>query len=84
MNTKTTVVGTAGIVALSRWTNDKPLDMKIVVGVLAVALALAVMTEVNAPLAENFGTLIFVTALLLYLPGVASGLGLTKKKARIF
>lgn len=78
MNTKTTTIGTAGVVVLAQITNDKKLDMKIVVGLLFVALVLAVMGEVNAPLAENFGTLIFVTALLLYLPAVTKGLGLTK------
>lgn len=79
MNTSTTVVGTAGVVALAQWTNDKHVTTQMVVGILVVALSLAVMTEVNAPLAEKFGTLLFITALFMYGPKVAAGLGLIKK-----
>lgn len=78
MNTKTTVIGTAGIVAFAKWSDDKKVDMKMVVGLMFVALALAVLAEVNAPLADQFGTVIFITALLLYFPTVTKGLGLTK------
>ena len=78
MNTKTTVIGTAGVVALAKWSTDKKIDMRMVVGLMFVALTLAAVAEVNAPLADNFGTLIFVTAILLYFPTVTKGLGLTK------
>lgn len=81
MKTVTTVVGTGGIVALSRWSNDKTIDARMVLGLSVLALGLAALTEANAPLAENLGTLVFVTALLLYGPTVVKGLGLSKSSS---
>jgi Ca2+/Na+ antiporter len=84
VNTTTTVIGTAGLVALAKWTNDQQITMDQVIGILVVAFVLAVSTEVNDAFARQFGTLIFITAVLLYGPKVAQGLGLAKKKARLF
>lgn len=83
MKTETTVLGTAAIVATARWTNDKNIDGKFVLGICVFALFLAAFTEANAPLAEKVGTLVFVTALLIYGPQVATGLGLIKKSGSV-
>jgi len=78
MKTETTIIGTAGIVALNRWSQDKTINSKIVLGLCVFALITAMITEANAPLGEGIGTLVFATALFLYGPGAAKGLGLTK------
>jgi len=75
MKTATTVIGTAGIVALNKWSSEKPIEMKSIIAVLIVGLVLAMITEVDAGLAEKLGTLIFVTALLMYGPRVIGSLG---------
>lgn len=78
MKTETTVLGTAGLVAINKLSTDKPIDSKFVLGVVVFALMLSILTEVNTPLAEQLGTLVFVTAALVYGPGAAKGLGFTK------
>lgn len=75
MNTTTSVVLTGALVALGQWTNDKQVTVKMVVGVGLVALFLAAMSEVNQPLAQQFGVLILVGAVFIYGPDVMKGLG---------
>lgn len=78
LNTVTTTIGTAAVVGVSQVIGTQKFDIKQVIGVAMVALFLAAMNEVNVPLAEGFGTLIFVSALYLYGPAIAKGLKLTK------
>lgn len=78
IGTVTTVVGTAAVVALGQWSDDKKISVKFVVGTGIYAAALAILGEADAKLASQFGLLVFVTALLVYGPKTAKTLGLTK------
>lgn len=77
MNTTTSVVATGVIVLTGRWSDDKKLDVKVMVGGAVFAFALAVIGQTNQKLAEQFGALILVSAAFLYIPTIASKLGWT-------
>jgi hypothetical protein len=80
IGTTTSVVATAGIVAMGQWANDKPITIKFVVGSGVFAVALSIMGEANQKLAEQFGVLVMITAFLIYAVPVAQKLGLVKTK----
>lgn len=79
IGTGTTVLGTAGIVALGQWSADKQISMKFVVGTGIYAAALSILGEANSEFAAQFALMVFVVALLIYGPPVLNKLGLTSK-----
>lgn len=78
MNTTTTVVATGIVVAGGQWAKNKQVDIKTFVGIGVLAILLALLGEGNAKLAEQFGVLILVGAILMYAIPIAKGLGYTK------
>lgn len=79
LGTATTVLGTGAVVAIGQWADDKKISVKFVVGLGVFAFSLAVLGEVNPKLSGQFGTLVFVTAILVYGPKAAASLGLIDK-----
>jgi hypothetical protein len=74
MNTTTTVVGTGIVVAAGRWSQGKGVEMRTFVGVGVLAIFLAIMGEGNAKLAQQFGALVLVAAVLIYAIPISKGL----------
>lgn len=66
MDTMTSVVATGVTVTIGRWSQEKPVEIKTFVGIAAFAIFLSVMQASNSKLAEQFGTLILVSAVLIY------------------
>lgn len=79
IGTTTTVLGTAGLVALGLWAEDKNISMKFIVGTGIYASAIAILGEANQEFAAKFALTVFVLAILLYGPGVLNKLGLTNQ-----
>jgi hypothetical protein len=80
MNTTNSVVATAAIVTVGKWSNDETVSVRIVVGGLFLAIALATMEQANPKLASRFATLVLVVAAFTYVPAIAYKAGLTKRK----
>lgn len=78
MNTTSAVLLTGAIVVAGKWSDDKPLDVKLAIGILGLAIGLAIMNETNAELAGKFATLVVVAAVFMYGPPVAKKAGLIK------
>lgn len=78
MDTTSSTVLTAGVVALGHWSEGKMLPIKFYAGVAVLAVGLAAMGEANAQFAEQFGLLILIGALLIYAAPLAKKLGWTK------
>lgn len=78
MNTTNAVVLTAFLVVAGRWSEGKPLDIKVAVGTGALALFLSVLNSADEGLAGKFAVLVLVSAVFLYGPAIAKKAGLTK------
>lgn len=76
IGTGTTVLATAGTVALGLWAQDKNISMKFVVGTGIYAAAVAIIGEANPEFAAKFALLVFISALLFYGPDALQKLGL--------
>jgi hypothetical protein len=75
MSTTNTVVLTGVVVALGRWAQGKPVEFRMAIGALVLALFLAAMDDASPKLASQFGALVLVTALLIYAVPIAQKLG---------
>jgi hypothetical protein len=64
MNTTTWAVGTAAIVVAGRWSTEKPIDIKIVVGLGVYAASMAMVSNVDADIAAKLSAIVFFTACL--------------------
>jgi len=62
MNTTTWAVGTSAIVVAGRWATEKPLDIKLVVGLGAYAIGLSVLSTVDADIAAKLSAMVFFMA----------------------
>lgn len=82
MNTTNSVVATAAIVTVGKWSNDEPLTPRIFVGGMFLALGLAMMEQANQKLASRFALLILVAATFSYVPSIAYKAGLTNRKPK--
>ncbi len=78
MNTTNAVVLTAFLVVAGRWSEGKPLDIKVAVGTGALAIFLSVLSSTDEGLASKFAVLVLVSAVFLYGPAIAKKAGLTK------
>lgn len=76
IGTATTVLATAGVVALGVWAEEQKVTVKFIVGTGVYAAALAILGEVNDKFAAQVGLLVFVTAVLFYGPKALQALGL--------
>lgn len=75
MKAATSMTLIAAIALAGKWSQDKKLDMKTVVGLALMAVLLSMLVEVNANLADQFGLLILLGASFFYLPRLVKGLG---------
>ena len=78
MNTTNAVVLTAFLVVGGRWSEGKPLDIKVAIGTGALALFLSALNTANEDLASKFAVLVLVSAVFLYGPAIAKKAGLIK------
>lgn len=78
MNTTNAAVGTGAIVVLGRWSEGDGVEMRIVVGVVFLAVALAILPE---RLAMPFAWLILAAATFRYVPGIVGKTGITHSTA---
>lgn len=77
MNTTTTVVATGVIVTIGNWAQDQTVAITTIVGGAGVAIALSLLPE---QIAEPFGMVALLTALLIYGPDIAFKAGFLKTK----
>ena len=66
MDTTTSVVATGVVVSVGRWADEKEIAPKMFIGLGILAVFLAVFQAGNEKLAQQFGTLILVSAILIY------------------
>ena len=78
MDTGTAVVATGLVVALGHWTQNKPLDVKVFVGVGVYAVSLALIQQGSPELASQFALLVLLTALFFYVVPIARKMGFTR------
>ena len=64
MNTTTWAVGTSAIVVTGRWATEKPLDIKLVVGLGVYAVSMALVSNVDADVAAKLSAMVFFAACL--------------------
>lgn len=75
MNTTTSVVATGVTVTVGQWASEKRLSIKVFVGIAAMAIFLSIMESGNEKLAQQFGMLILVSAVLIYGVPIGKKLG---------
>lgn len=75
MNTTNMAVGAGVLVTLGRWASGKGLSVRVVVGVVILALALSVLPP---KVAKPFAALIIVAVLFKYGPSIINATGITK------
>lgn len=79
MDTTTSVVLTSVIVAVGQWAKkDGKITMKLVVGMMVLAVILSAMESGNEKLARQFAALILVGALLTNVIPITKKLGFSK------
>jgi hypothetical protein len=67
---------TGSIVVVGRWVQDKPVNARIVIGIVASALFLSLLGQADAKLAGQFGALVLITAVFAYAPDILKKTGL--------
>lgn len=67
MNTTNAAVGTGALVVIGRWAEGNGLEVKVVVGVVGLAVLLALLPDA---IAGPFAALIVVASLFRYLPAI--------------
>ena len=78
MNTTNAVVGVGILTVAGRWSQNKPLDIRVGIGIGALALFLAAFNDSYPELAGKFTVLILLSAVFLYGPAIAKKSGLIK------
>jgi small basic protein len=78
VNTTSSVVLTGVVTSAGQWAQNKTVNIQTFVGIGVLAVSLAAIGEVNAKLAEQFGLLVLVAAILYYAIPIAKGLGYYK------
>jgi len=73
-------VTVAAMTTLGRWARGKGLTVETVVGLVGVALGLAVIEQANPKLARGFGTLVVIGVAVAHLPIIINASGLAKNK----
>lgn len=73
MNTTNITVGAGALVVLGRWSEGAGMDVKIVVGVVVLAVILSALPDkVSGPLSA----LVLATVMFRYVPGIITKTGL--------
>lgn len=77
MDTTTAVVATGAVVAGGRWASGQPVDIKIAIGIGALALIMAVFSKIDEQIAEMLGLIVLIGVSAKYLPAIIAKLGWT-------
>jgi hypothetical protein len=80
MSPMNAVLLSAVIVIAGRWSQNKPLDIKLVVAGAFIAIVLSVMSEANDKFARQFALLILISLVFVYGPTIFAKTGLTGEK----
>jgi hypothetical protein len=75
MDTTTSVVATGLVVGVGRWSQEKPVTIKMFVGLGATAIFLAVIAASDEGLASKFSLLLLISAVLYYGVPIGKKLG---------
>lgn len=75
MDTTTSAVATVLITAAGQWAKGKTISIKLVIGLMVLAISLAAMDSANEDLAKKFALLILVGALLTNVVPITKKLG---------
>lgn len=75
MNTTTAAVGTGALVVVGRWSEGDTISVRVVVGVVFLAVFLSIMPP---KIATQFGYLIMFVVAARYLPGIVGRSGITQ------
>lgn len=79
MDTTTSVVAAVLIVAVGQWAKkDGKIGIKLVIGLMFLAIFLSALSSANEKLAQQFAALILVGAVLTYFLPIAKKLGYSK------
>lgn len=78
MQVSTSVVGTALVVSVGRWSQKKQIEVAQFVGIAVLAVGLTILTDANPDFGSKFSTLIFAAALFYYMVPITKRLGWTK------
>jgi len=79
VNTTTIAVGTGAVVVAGHWANEKPLSIKILIGVGGYAVCLALLSAADAQMANTLAFMVFFAACAIYVAPSAQGPGLISK-----
>lgn len=78
MDTTTSMLLAGSLVIVGRWTQNKPINARIVIGIVGSALFLSLIGQANEELARAFGGIVLITAVFTYAPGILKKVGLIK------
>jgi uncharacterized membrane protein YjjB (DUF3815 family) len=78
MNATSSLVLTGGIVTLGQWVEGRPLSVRVVVGVTFAAIALSVLGNFDADVANKMALLILVAAVFRYGVPIVQKAGLAR------
>lgn len=78
MNPISTALTVGVLIILGKWARKQSPTIDNAIGVAGIAVGLAVLEQVNEPLAKGFGTLILVSVTIVHGPKIVEAAGLTK------
>lgn len=79
MNTTTIAVGTGAVVVAGHWANEKPLNIKVAIGIGAYAVCLSILSAADAQMANALAFMVFFAACAVYVAKGPQGPGLISK-----
>lgn len=80
MNSSNSVLLAGAFVIIGRWTQDKTINARIVVGVFVLALFMSVLSESQPKLGKQFSALVLIAAIFGYAPSILAAIGYPIKK----
>jgi hypothetical protein len=78
MNPVVVGVVTGITVVVGKWSKGKAPSIDNAIGVAGISIFLAIIDQANEKLAANFGYLILLTTMIIYLPDIVKATGLGK------
>jgi hypothetical protein len=78
MDTTTATLLAGSVVVIGRWVQDKPVNFKVIVGIVGAALIVSLIGQADEGLARGFGLLFLVSMLFNYALPILRKVGLIK------
>lgn len=75
MNPIATAVTAGALVALGKWSRGQTLNVDNVIGVVGIAISLAVIEQLDERIGNAFAVLILVSIASVHLPAIVKALG---------